>query len=195
MAAAEDVMAVSARTRPLLERADPASHGVDPERIDRLYQLIEQHIAEGRYPGAQVAMARRGKLLAFGTFGQDRMAPTPRAASDETLWLLFSQTKVITTAAVWVLVDCGALSFADRIAEHVPEFGVGGKADITLQQVLTHQAGYPSARPGPEVWSDHEALRKAVCNFNLEWWPGSRVHYHGASAHRRIGALDGGRPD
>jgi CubicO group peptidase (beta-lactamase class C family) len=65
----------------------------------------------------------------------------------------------------------------------VPEFAANSKGDITLHQVLTHQAGYPSARPGAEVWSDHALLRRRVCDFELEWWPGSRVHYHGASAH------------
>jgi CubicO group peptidase (beta-lactamase class C family) len=41
----------------------------------------------------------------------------------------------------------GALSYADRIADHVPELARHGKGDITLYQVLTHQGGYPSARP------------------------------------------------
>ena len=53
-------MAVAPETRLTLPQADPASEGVDPERLDRLYGVIEGHIAEGRYPGAQVAMARRG---------------------------------------------------------------------------------------------------------------------------------------
>jgi CubicO group peptidase (beta-lactamase class C family) len=156
---------------------------VDPRRLDRLYAVIEAHIAEGRYPGAQVAIARRGKMLAARSFGQDRTVPTPRAASEDSLWLLFSQTKVVTAAAIWVLVEQGALTFNDRIADHVPEFAAKSKGQITLHQVLSHQAGYPSARPGAEVWDDHELLRKRVCDFELEWWPGSRVHYHGASAH------------
>ena len=176
-------MAVAPRARLSLPRAEPASEGVDPERLERLYRVIEGHISDGQYPGAQVAVARRGKLLALRSFGQDRTLPGPRAASDETLWLLFSQTKVITAAAIWVLVEQGALTFNDRIADHVPEFAANSKGEITLHQVLSHQAGYPSARPTSEVWADHDLLRKRVCDFELEWWPGSRVHYHGASAH------------
>jgi CubicO group peptidase (beta-lactamase class C family) len=176
-------MAITSPTRLTLPQADPASEGVDPERLERLYRVIESHIADGKYPGAQVAMARHGKLLAQKSFGQARLSPTPRAAEDDTLWLLFSQTKVVTAAAIWVLVEQGALTFHDRIADHVPEFAANSKGDITLHQVLSHQAGYPSARPGPEVWSDHAELRRQVCDFELEWWPSSRVHYHGASAH------------
>lgn len=176
-------MAIAPGVRLTLPQADPASEGVDSERLDRLYAVIESHIAEGRYPGAQIALARRGKLLALRSFGQARLAPSQQAATDDSLWLLYSQTKVVTAAAIWVLVEQGALTFNDRIADHLPEFAANSKGSITLHQMLTHQAGFPSARPGADVWTDHELLRRQVCDFELEWWPGSRVHYHGASAH------------
>jgi CubicO group peptidase (beta-lactamase class C family) len=168
---------------PILPLADPASLGLDPERTERLCGLIEGHIAEGQYPGAQIAFARHGRLAAFRTFGQARLTPTPRSASDESLWLIYSQTKVITTTAVWLLVERGSLSFDDRIADHVPEFAAKSKGQITLFQLLTHQAGFPSARVTSEAWADHEQMRRQVCDFELEWWPGSKVQYHGASAH------------
>ena len=84
---------------------------------------------------------------------------------------------------IWQLVERGALTFNDRVADHVPEFARHGKGEITLFQVLTHQGGYPSARVTPEAWADHGLLRQQVCDFTLEWTPGSRMHYHGESAH------------
>jgi CubicO group peptidase (beta-lactamase class C family) len=167
----------------VLPSASPEALGLDPRRLDDLYRLIEEHIQAGHYPGAQVAIARHGKLAAQKSFGQARIQPAPQAATDNTLWLLYSQTKVITVAALWQLVDRGALSFADRIADHVPEFAAGGKDGITVHQLLTHQAGFPSAVVPTEAWTDHELLRKIVSEFALEWWPGSKVQYHGGSAH------------
>ncbi len=166
-----------------LEVADPASLGLDPERIAQLCRHIEEQIAAGRYPGAQIAFARHGKLACFRSFGRARTAPTSVDATDTTLWLLYSQTKVLTAAAVWQLVDQGAVSFADRVTDHVPEFAAHGKGEITLHQVLTHQGGFPSAEVPPAAWEDHELLRRTVCNFTLEWTPGSRLRYHGLSAH------------
>ncbi len=168
---------------PVLPSADPASLGLDPGRIAQLFGVIERHIAEGRYPGAQVALARRGRLAALRTFGQARLRPQAQPATDDTLWLLYSQTKVLTAAAVWQLVDRGALRFADRVADHIPEFARHGKGEITLFQVLTHQGGFPSATVPPEAWADHELLLRVVCDFTLEWTPGSKVHYHGTAAH------------
>lgn len=172
-----------------LPHADPVELGLDPGQIERLFELIQAHLAEGRYPGAQVALARHGKLAALRTFGEARIAPTAKPAADDTLWLLYSQTKVITAAALWVLVDRGALGFADRIAEHIPEFAQGGKGEITVFQLLTHQGGFPKATVPPEVWTDHDLLRRKVSEFALEWEPGSRVEYHGGSAHWVAAAL------
>lgn len=166
-----------------LPPSDPASLNLNPLQIEQLYQLIEKHIGEGRYPGAQVAVARNGRLAAFRTFGQARLQPNAAPATDDSLWLMYSQTKVIVTAAVWQLVDRGLLGFDDRIAEHVPEFARHGKGEITLFQLLTHQAGFPSARPPLEVWSDPDRRRQAVSEFSLEWTPGTKVQYHAGSAH------------
>jgi len=172
----------------LLPKASPESLGLDPERLEQLFRLIDSQIAEGRYPGAAIAVARNGKLAALRSFGQARMAP-PTPARDDHLWLLFSQTKVIVTATVWTLVDRGALRFSDRIADHIPEFEKNGKSEITLFQVLTHQGGFPRASVSETAWGDHELLRREVCDFSLDWTPGSQVQYHGVSAHWVAGAL------
>jgi len=167
----------------ILETTEAVAAGVNPAQVERMSRLIEAHIAEGRYPGAQVAIARHGKLAFMRNYGLARISPAV-AARDNTVWRLYSNTKVITAAAIWVLVEEGALSFTDRVAEHIPDFARHGKRDITILQVLTHQAGFPNAPVmPPEAWEDHQLLRRLVCDYTLEWTPGSRLHYHSYSAH------------
>lgn len=168
---------------PSTQLSDPATLGLDPDRIEQLYRVVESHIYENRYPGAQVALARHGKLAAFRTFGKARLEPNSEDATDTTLWLIYSQTKVIIAAAVWILVDRGAVSFADRVADHIPEFSRAGKGEITLFQLLSHQAGFPNATVSSEAWENHAMLRKLVCDFELEWAPGTKLHYHAKSAY------------
>ena len=96
--------------------------GLDAKPLARLRELITAHIAEGRYPASQIAVARHGKLGLVWTLGDARTEPQRVPARDESLWLLFSNTKVITACAVWILVERGALAFTDRIADHVPGF-------------------------------------------------------------------------
>ena len=154
--------------------------GLRPEQIARLGALIETHIADGRYPGCQIAIARHGKLAHFQTFGE---AATGKKAKDDSLWLLFSNTKVVTAAALWVLAEQGAFRFVDRVSDHVPEFAQHGKQGITILQVMTHLGGYPRAETPSTVWADHKLMREVVCNYPLEFAPGSRLFYHGATAH------------
>jgi CubicO group peptidase (beta-lactamase class C family) len=171
---------------PVLERVDPESQGIDAVCLERLYTRIESHIADGWYPGAAIAMARRGTLVAARSFGAARLATADTStvpADEQTLWLLYSQTKPITSCAIWYLVERGQLRFHDAVADYLPDFACHGKGKLTLYQVLSHQAGFPDANVPPAAWEDHDLLRQAVCNFTLDWEPGTRVVYHSAAAH------------
>lgn len=172
-----------------LPTADLESLGFRRQQIDRLIALIGRHIAEGKYPGAQIALARHGKLALFKSFGNAVAGTTPRAAADDTLWLLYSNTKVVTAVALWALAERGLFSWSDRIADHVPEFKKHAKGNITVLQTITHQAGFPNAVVGKDAWADHKRLREVVCNFPLEFTPGSKIHYHGLTAHWTLGVL------
>ena len=172
-----------------LPASDLESLGFRKGQIDRLIALIERHIAENRYPGCQIALARHGKLALHKSFGNAITDPKPRAAADDTLWLLYSNTKVVTAVTLWALAERGLFSFSDRIADHVPAFAKNAKGNITVLQTITHQAGFPNAVVAKDAWADHKRLREVVCDFPLEWTPGSKVHYHGLSAHWTLGVL------
>src|SRR5262249_62395536 len=125
----------------VLEPTEPAQAGLRKDALDRLARIIEGHIAEHKYPGAQIAVARHGKLVLYRSFGAARLEPRTVAGPD-TLWLLYSNTKVVTACAVWLLVEAGALSFPDRIAHHVPQVCPPGQGHITGLQGLTHQGAF-----------------------------------------------------
>lgn len=165
-----------------LETTDPASLGFARAPLESLDRLIREHVEEGRYPGAQIALARHGKLALARSYGNAALAP-PRMATNDDLFLIFSVTKVITSAALWLLMEDGRVSINDKVADHLPEFAAHGKGDITLFQVATHTAGFPSGDCSRESWSDHKLMRREVCDYSLDWTPGTKLQYHGRSAH------------
>ena len=167
----------------ILEKVTPSSLDLDPKVLERLHESITRHVAEGRYPGAQYAVARHGKLAVLSTIGDARTDPARVPATDGSLWLLYSNTKVLTACAVWLLVERGALLFTDKVAQHLSGFEQNAKGDISIIQLLTHQGGFPNADVPKAAWEDHDLLRRSVCGFTLEWTPGSRVYYHGRAAH------------
>ncbi|MEI8143963.1 MAG: serine hydrolase domain-containing protein [Alphaproteobacteria bacterium] len=159
---------------------------LDLSALNRAVALIEAHMAEGRQPGATLAVAHRGEVVLERVFGEARLG-TP--ADLKTLWLLYSNTKVVTAAALWLLVEEGRLRFEDRIAQHMPDFAANGKGGITVIQLLTHQGGFPNAVVPEAAWEDPALLRATVCGFSLETTPGSVVHYHALAAHWVAAAL------
>ncbi|MGE0224127.1 MAG: serine hydrolase domain-containing protein [Acetobacteraceae bacterium] len=166
-----------------LPNGDLRALGLSQTPLDHLDALIRAHIEEGRYPGAQIALARNGQLALYRTYGNAKTEGGKVPAANDTLFLLFSQTKVLTSSALWTLVEEGKVSFMDPVADHLPEFAARGKGEITLQQVMTHQGGFPSSNVSQATWADHARMRAEVCDFSLEWTPGTRLQYHGQAAH------------
>jgi CubicO group peptidase (beta-lactamase class C family) len=166
-----------------LPSAELASLGFSAKPLEHLDRLIKSHIDEGRYPGAQIALARHGQLALFRTYGNAKTEGGTLPATNESLFLLFSQTKVITSSALWTLVEEGKVSFMDRVADLLPEFAARGKSEITLQEVMTHRGGFPNGDVSRASWTDHKKMRAEVCDFSLEWTPGTRLQYHARAAH------------
>ncbi len=153
---------------------------LDGARLERLCEAVAGDVASGLCRGAAIAVARHGEVVLSRVFGEARDGV---AADQRTLWLLYSNTKVVTAAGLWALAEEGRISLADPVARHLPGFEAGGKGGITFVELLTHQAGFPSAVVPEAAWEDPALLRDTVCGFALEWEPGSRVRYHPASAH------------
>ncbi len=61
--------------------------------------------------------------------------------TEDTLTVVFSTTKGIAALAVAQLVQSGAVSYDDPVADHWPEFGANGKDTITIGDLVSHQAG------------------------------------------------------
>jgi len=59
----------------------------------------------------------------------------------DTLTNVFSSTKSITAIAMAALVDLGLMNYSDRICQYWPEFAENGKEQITIADLMRHEAG------------------------------------------------------
>jgi CubicO group peptidase (beta-lactamase class C family) len=146
---------------------------VDPAVLHGLLGRAGREVDQGLLPACQIALAHRGELLASRTYGAP---PTSR-------FLIFSCTKSITAGAVWMLLGEGLLERSTRVAAVVPPFAEHGKDAVTVEHLLTHTAGFPSARMPDTDWADPRRRAERLASWRLEWEPGSRFVYHGSSAH------------
>src|SRR5574341_2544817 len=154
--------------------ARPEAAGVDGEKLEAVFARARRDVDEGLVPSAQVAVARNGKVAGLRTFGD---------AADDTLYCIFSSTKAVVAAAVWLLFEEGLLKLEEKVADIIPEFGTNGKDVVTVEQLMLHTSGFPYAPFRPELWGDREALLEAFGRWRLNWEPGTRYEYHATSAH------------
>ena len=104
-------------------------------------------------------------------------------AAPESRYVIFSSTKPVVAGAVWILMGEGRLDVSRRVAEIIPEFATNGKDAITIEQVLLHTSGFPSAPFGPIEWDDRERRLERFASWRCNWEPGTRYEYHPTSAH------------
>ncbi len=159
----------------------PESVGVDPQKLNELFERAEREVRAGLLPSVQIAVAREGKIAGMRTFGNLTHEGHIREATNETLYTIFSATKAITSAAAWILIQEGKLSIDERVADILPAFGENGKDGITVEQVLTHTSGFPHAPLGPPEWDTAEGRRQRYERWRLTFEPGTRFEYHPSS--------------
>ena len=156
----------------------PESLGIDPVKLEALFQRAEREVRDGLLPSAQIAVARHGKIAAMRTFGRVTHQGREAAATNDTLYVIFSATKAITSAAAWLLIEAKKLRLDERVADVVPEFGTNGKDVVTVEQLFTHTCGFPYA-PFPVLeWNDRQARLERFRRWRLNWAPGTRFEYH-----------------
>jgi len=152
----------------------PADAGIDEDALEDLIARAQREIDEGRIPSCQLAFARDGELVVWRTLGD---------AAPESRYVIFSATKPIVAAAMWILIGERALDVSRPVVEFVPEFGSNGKDVITVEQVMLHTSGFPRAPFAPADWDDRDRRLTRFAQWRCNWEPGTRFEYHPTSAH------------
>lgn len=160
----------------------PESVGIDSEKLEAVFERAEKEVREGILPSSQIAVARHGKLAGMRTIGTASFNDIEGPATNDTLYSVFSCTKAITSAAAWILIQEGKLQSDEIVADIVPEFGTNGKDVISVEQLFTHTAGFPTAPFAPTAFHDREERLRIFSNWRLNYEPGSRFIYHASSS-------------
>ncbi|WGS22720.1 serine hydrolase domain-containing protein [Bradyrhizobium sp. ISRA463] len=105
--------------------------------------LKSRYIESGRFPGTQLLIHRRGKLVhstVQGFADLERKVPV----KDDTIFRIYSMTKPITSVAFMMLVEEGRVAIDEPVAKYIPEWkNLGVFAAGTPPAFLTR----PPSRP------------------------------------------------
>jgi CubicO group peptidase (beta-lactamase class C family) len=156
----------------------PAEVGLNADKVQALMDRAERDVREGILPACQLAVARNGKIAAMKTFGRAIQGGEERPATDETIFVAMSATKAITSSALWLLIQEGKISPADKIVAYVPEYGTNGKESTTIEHLLIHTAGIPAAPGSFKDWGDRKRRLERFAQWRPVNPPGEKFVYH-----------------
>jgi len=166
---------INSRLSPDFERQD--------EQFQRAFDLLRAGIDQRAFPGASVAIAHRGKLVALkglGRFTYDSGSPPVTA---ETVYDLASITKVVaTTAACMILYERGLFKLQQKLAELLPDFDRLRQNDtrreqVTLRMLLAHSSGLPAYVKLFQTARNKEELLRQALQVPLTADPETRAEY------------------
>jgi CubicO group peptidase (beta-lactamase class C family) len=162
-----------------MSAAPPQVHGLCPPRLDAVRAAFAANFAEGLELGARFCLAIEGEVVVdlWGGFA-DRAQSQP--FDQATLTPIFSTTKALAALMIARLVDQDALWYDQPVAEVWPEFAQAGKAGLTVEQVLSHQAGLCGLPEpmDPALWFDWDAITAKLAAMAPLWPPGTASGYH-----------------
>ena len=105
-------------------------------------------IAAKAYPGCQVVAFKDGRLVYQKAFGNYTYEKTGRPVSNGTIYDLASVTKIAASSlALMKLRSEGKFDFTKTLGYYLPELQGSDKADLLIEEVLSHQAGLPAWIP------------------------------------------------
>jgi CubicO group peptidase (beta-lactamase class C family) len=159
--------------------AEAPISGYCPPRFAAVRQAFEANFAEGLELGARFALAIEGEIVVDLIGGWADRAQT-RLFAEDTLTSVFSTTKAIAAFMIARLVDQVKLSYGQRVADIWPAFGAAGKATVTVEQAMAHQAGLPgfAARMAASDWFDWDVICGRLVAMAPMWKPGAASGYH-----------------
>jgi len=149
------------------------------EGYGKVADAFRANFASGREVGAAMAVYRNGvKVVDLWGGYRDGIAKAPW--QPDTMVNMFSTTKGIAALAVALAVSRGLFGYDDKVVDHWPEFAQAGKADVTVRQLLGHQAGLCVLKPAPTVRdvADPARLSTILAAQKPAWPPGTRHGYH-----------------
>jgi CubicO group peptidase (beta-lactamase class C family) len=138
----------------------PTAPTISTERLARLDPVVQKYVDDQRIAGAVTLVAQHGRLVQLKAYGK-RDVEQDAAMTTDTIFRIASMSKAVTSVAVMLLVEEGALLLSDPVSKFLPAFEhtqvavapptgappgavptvVPAKRPITIRDLLTHTSG------------------------------------------------------
>ena len=104
--------------------------------FESVKQMFAENFSKGREENAQLCVYV-GEEKVVDLWG----STTDKSYTADTLTTIFSSSKSLTAIALAAMYDKGLIKYDAKIAEYWPEFAQNGKEDVTIADLMRHEAG------------------------------------------------------
>ncbi len=166
------------------------TNGSTAPGFEHVQEVFENNFAKGLEVGAAFSAYHRGEKV-VDLWGGVADEASGRPWEENTIELVFSTTKGATAVCANKLAQEGALDMDAPVVRYWPEFAQGGKTDLPVSYLLSHQAGL--------AWIDGEMTLEQALSWDPvvdalaeqvpHWEPGTQHGYHAVTYGYLVGEV------
>lgn len=152
-------MGINAIQTPRLKYTLPEQEKIKSADLAAIDTIVNKAIADTAMPGCQVLVSLHGNVIYAKSFGKQTYDGNVPVKMDD-LYDIASVTKIASTGlALMKLYEKKKIHLNDRISEYLPELKKSNKRDLTIKEIMAHQAGLKSWIPFWQSTVDSNGLR------------------------------------
>jgi CubicO group peptidase (beta-lactamase class C family) len=164
-------------------------HGHYDPRFEPVANALRRQVAHYG-GGAATSVYLEGKPVVDIWAGRARHDGSPW--EHDTMAICFSGTKGVAATAVHILASDGSIDYDAPVACYWPEFARNGKENITVRQILSHQAGLHRVVPLVDQLTDildWDLIVNRLAETEPDFHPGTANGYHAVTFGWLVGEL------
>lgn len=139
----------------------PEEVGVSSNMLTKMDKLAKRCLRAGAFPGCQIVVARRGKIIANLNYGMhDYESGIP--VTTNTIYDLASVSKATgTLPGIMKACDEGLLNVDEKMSKYIPGMRRPDRENLTLREFLYHETGYIPSLPIYKIMTDKDKNLRA----------------------------------
>ncbi len=154
-------------------------HGYASEGFESVRDAFVENFSSRNELGAACCVYHKGEKV-VDLWGGVRNEATGEPWDESTMALVYSTTKGLSAMTLALAHSRGWLNYDELVSKYWSEFAQNGKENITVRQLLAHQAGlFAFDKPvDKSVIADLDRLAEVLARQKPVWEPGTKQGYH-----------------
>ena len=153
--------------------------GTVAKGFEKVRDAFAENFAERNELGGACCVYLKGEKV-VDLWGGIRNKENGEPWEEDTMVIVYSTTKGLSAMTLALAHSRGWLDYDERVCTYWPEFAQNGKENITVRQLLAHQAGLHAFNEHVDrsIVADLDHLAEVCARQKPEWEPGERQAYH-----------------